>query len=624
MGGGYVAELSWEALGRFLSNPLAIEAIAAILLFVGILLVFRRIRRVAEELERRRALGDYVRGLDEFLRGDFRDAIQTLERVLERDPENVEARIALGDCYRELGDAAEAKKHHHHVHKVFGHELARNFLSLGQDELALQNYDRAVKAFERCLELAPQESDAVAGLAQAYAEGGNPLEAAGFLRQLYPEGPTQELGVAERRAAARRFAEAGAAALADGDAEHAIRLYTEALAFQPRDVRARTGLVRAAHALGDPDRARALVRKHVDALRELAQAEDVLFEPVAARPAEAGVTPEPGAAAAEAEAGTSFLPAKIEEVGGVVAAVEAKTARYECQHCGALQRDYAEQCPACGAVGTLAALTELASLYTMPVADFREAVDAVEENAAFVQGLAYRASTGDEDALRRLIELGPQVLYDIFPALRSIEARGYLGHRLAAIAAAGGGGRAARIVRECHAARTQDTATARAHDEFAAAFYLTLPEGDQETCLTSLGAARDAALAVSMADPRLPDEVRDAAARWLDENALVPVIEAVAASGDFGGVERAARLVAEWGDAAVEALEKRYFQATLLGRLFRGRKGVRRRACADVLARTGLASAAAALGKAAAKEKDPELRAHYVACRERAEQGGCA
>jgi len=128
--------VSWDDAIRLLREPWFLKTLAAAVLFFGVLLFTRRLRRVAAELERRKALADYVRGLDEFLRGDFRAAIDTLERVLERDPENVEARIALGDCYRETGDAAEAKKHHHHVHRVFGNELARNFLSLGKDELA--------------------------------------------------------------------------------------------------------------------------------------------------------------------------------------------------------------------------------------------------------------------------------------------------------------------------------------------------------------------------------------------------------------------------------------------------------------------------------------------------------
>ncbi len=58
----------------------------------------------------------------------------------------------------------------------------------------------------------------------------------------------------------------------------------------------------------------------------------------------------------------------------------------------------------------------------------------------------------------------------------------------------------------------------------------------------------------------------------------------------------------------------------LLGRLFRGAHGQRRRAAADILARTGLEAAKQALGRAAAKEKDPRLREHYTNAKQRADR----
>ena len=594
-------------------QPLVLEGILAILLFAAVLLVFRRLRLIGEELERRKALGDYVRGLDEFLRGEHRPAIATLDKVLERDPENVEARIALGDCHREVGDPAEAKKHHHHVHKVFGHAMARNFLSLGRDELALKNYDRAVEAFERTLELSPREAEAQAGLAQAYAEGGNPVEAANQLRVIYPDGPVADMGRKERRAAARRFAEAGGALLADGNAEGAVKLFTEALAFEPRSIRARTGLVRAAHELGDPKRARKLVEKHVAALKKLAADDEVLFEPASA--------PATERERAKAPPG-SFLPARIDELGLVVTQVEEHTARFACARCGKLLKAHADQCPDCGAVGTVEALPDVAALYLMPVPEFKAALDDVEENAAYVQALAHKASTGDEEAVRRLLDRGTAVFFDVFGALPAIEARRYLGVRLGTLGAS-----AAREVRQCHAVRSRLGATARPHDEFAAAYYLALPTGDAAAFLGSLGEAHDAAVAGVMADPRVPDPARDAARDRLGLRgaaAAVPVVEAVAASGDPGAVARAAELVRKGGDAAVDLLEKRYLQATLLGRLLRQAKGGRRRAAADILARTGQRSAVEALARAAAAEKDPKLRAHYVAAKGRATQGGPA
>ncbi len=589
----------WEDLAALLKQPLAAEALAGAALFVVLLLALRKTRRIAAELERRKALSDYVRGLDEFLRGDYRAAIATLERVLERDPENVEARIALGDCYREIGDAAEAKKHHHHVHKVFGHELARNFLSLGRDEIALKHYDLAVEAFERAHQLAPQESDALSGIAQAYAEGGHPVEAAERLRALYPRGPGEELDKAERRRASRRFEEAGVALFGEGDARAAVRFLTEAIAFQPGNLRARSALVRAAQALGEEGLA--LAREHLEQLRALAAREDLVFEPApAARAA-------PGGAATSPTTALALSP----NLGALVVAVEARTARYACSGCGDLLRAHATQCPKCGAVGTVHALAEVAALYTAPLPDIRGAVDEVEETAAFVHALAFRASTGDEGALQRLLAKGPGALYEVFAALPGIEARRYLGARLAAL-----GPVAAREVGECHRARP--------HPDFAAAFYLALSDGDAESFLPSLGSAQEEAVAGAMADPRLPDAVRDRAQEHLRRRglgALVPVVEAVAASADAGGIHRGASLVQSVGAAGVAELERRFLEARLLGRLF-GARGSRRKAVADMLARSGLPAAAEALGRAAAREKDAELRAHYAAARDRAGGGG--
>ncbi len=622
----------WSDFTRLLRQPLALEGLAAVAIFTVVLLLFRRVRRVAETLEKRRALADYVRGLDEFLRGDFAEAIATLERVLERDPENVEARIALGDCYRERGDAAEAKKHHHHVHKVFHHELGRNFLSLGLDELALRNFEASVEAFLLCLEHTPDERDAVAGLAQAYAQGGSPLEAARYLRQLYPDGPAPDMSRVDRREAGSRSAEAGDAALAEIDADGAVRFFTEALAFAPHNVRARTGLLRAAEALGDPERARALVEEHLGELRRMAEDEETLFEPAAARPArpdhadgspvlltESGEERTDGDAhpdAPEADEPARHLPALTENASAVVAAVESKTARYSCSACGVLARDYAETCSACGGVGTLGALDEVASLYLKPVTDLREALDEVEENAAFVQGLAHKASAGDETALDRLLELGAAAIYDLYPALSSLDGRRLLGARFAEL-----GDAAVRAVRECQEARHGALIGGRVADEFAAAFYLALPDGAGASDLANLGSTHDGVVAAVLADPRVDAATRDAALERLrprGADSVAPVVDALAGTVDGSGLDRAAALVREFGASAVAAIEKRYFQSSLLG-LRRARKGARRTA-ADVLARSGLPAAAELLGRTAAKEKDDALRAHYVACRERAER----
>jgi len=599
----------WSDLKQLMQEPQAIVALAALLIFLALWWMIRAAHRVGAELERRKGLSDYVRGLDEFLRGDFRDAIATLDAVLERDPENVEARIALGDSYREMGDAAEAKKHHHHVFKVFGHELARNFVSLGLDDLGLRHYQQAVESFEKAAEDPTQRDAALSGMARAYAIGGDAVAAAETLRRLYPDGPMEEMPHRARRDAAKRFAEAGKVELENDSAEGAIRFFTEALAFDPRSLRARTGLVRAAHALGDPERAKELVEKHLAVLRELADDENVLFEPAAASKA-APVDEEPVAAIGP---GASFLPAKVDEVGGVVAAVEQKTARYVCAQCGALHRTYADQCSVCHTVGTVEALPEVAAGYTAPVSGFRDAVDEVEENAAFVQALARKASEGDDVAVERLVGVGPSAVYEIFAVLPSVQNARLLGQRFAAVGAA-----ALAEVRRCHGARAGSMlGPGRPADEFVAAMYVTLEEAPD-----LLGRERDRALAALVADPALDAAVRDRARDFLSPRgmrALAPLVESIAATEDPGGVARAAELVGAWGAAAVADIEKTYLQSSLLGRLFKGKTGARRRVCASMLAASGVAEAAATLGRAAASEKDSALRDHYLKAKERAE-----
>jgi len=603
-----VLAISWDDLVRLLQEPWFLKGAAAVVLFGGLLLLTRGLRRVAAELERRRALADYVRGLDEFLRGDFGDAIATLERVLERDPENVEARIALGDCYRETGDPAEAKKHHHHVHKVFGNELARNFLSLGRDELALGHYDRAVEAFEKSLDLSRGERDAIWSLASAYAEGGNPIAAAEYLQRLHPDGPVAGVSATERRNAAKLLCDAAAVSLAEGNAESAVRFFTEALAFQPSDLRARSGLLRAAHALGDEERAKQIVHDQIEKLRALAEDGEVLFEAAAMAPAPMSTNPSP-------EPTGRFLPAVASDMGALVAAVETKTARYRCSSCSTLSREHATVCGHCGSVGTVDALSALNAAYLMPLANHAEAASEIEESAAYVQSLARKAAIGDEAALTRLLAMGTSALYDVFAGLPNMEARRYLGACMARL-----GPDAAREVLACHEARAAAGRGVRPHDEFAVGFFLALgDDGDQG--LARLGGAREAALAGALADPRLAPELRDRALEHLrgSGSGIVPaLVDAIATEGDADGARRAAELVRPHG---VGAIEKRYLQAKLLGR-FLGAHVSRRRAAADILARTGLPEAADVLRRAAAREKDDALRSHYAAAQLRAEKGG--
>ena len=61
---GTVIAASGEDLAQLLQEPWLLQGFAAVLLFVLALILTRGLRRVARELERRKALADYVRGLE--------------------------------------------------------------------------------------------------------------------------------------------------------------------------------------------------------------------------------------------------------------------------------------------------------------------------------------------------------------------------------------------------------------------------------------------------------------------------------------------------------------------------------------------------------------------------------
>ncbi len=618
----------WNDITTAMRDPLVLQATLSVAVFIVLLVLFRRIQRAGAELERRKLLKDYVRGLDEYLRGDHNEAIETLHRVLEEDPANIEARIAIGDCYRESGDPAEAKKHHHEVAHVFQSEMPRNYLSLGLDDLALGHHEQAVESFEKASQEEAQRADALAGMAQAYVAAGYPVEAAEALRRLYPEGPAESLNARGRRDAAQRFAEAGRTQLDKDQVEDAVLFFTEALAFDPRNLRARTGIVRAAQQLGDPERAKDLVEKHLASLRDLAADESVLFEPGAApvpaggadavesRATSATVLLAAGDDGADGADATSYLPSVAADVGGVVAAVERKTARYECAECGALLRDYDDHCPACGTLGRIQSMESMRAAYTAPIRDFKGAVDEVEENAAYVQSLAVRVSDGDDAAMQKLQAIGPSSIYEVFAVIGSVANPRLFGERVSAL-----GEVALPELRRCHAERSGSMlGPGRAADDFLASFALAF---DQDPQL--LGQAGDRALAAVLADSALKPDIRDRAQTRLQTRgigALAALVDALTAQNDPGALQRGAVVLAQWGPGTGIEIEKSYLESSLFGRLLKDRSGERRRLCADLLAASGLPEAVDVLDRAVAREKDAGLRSYYLRAKERAGAAG--
>lgn len=90
----------------------------------------------------------------------FNEAIDAYQKAIAINPKNVDVRVDMGTCYRNSGRPAEAEKEyrkaldmdpgHLQAHKNLGIVLAYD----------LQDKARAVKEFEKYLELAPNAQDA--------------------------------------------------------------------------------------------------------------------------------------------------------------------------------------------------------------------------------------------------------------------------------------------------------------------------------------------------------------------------------------------------------------------------------------------------------------------------------
>ncbi len=434
-------------------EPLAVEAFFAVVLLFLLFLLVRSLKGVAARISRRRALAQFVAGVDLFFKGEYGEAREALARVLESDPENVEARILLGDACREMGDVAEAHKHHYQVAEVFGHDLPRNRLSLGRDLLRMGKAAEAIPHLRRALEYDVGNGSVRELLLEASLEAGRLAEAVDLARGVEEEARGADRERA-RRVRARVSATAGRRLLEEGRFREAAGLLRAALRLNPTLVAPRLDLVRAAY-LGAT--ARAAEKELAGQLREMARLAGepgVVFEPPAPGAAGPGrgaaeapeVAPKrlPGgapAAALPAPGGDpGRLPARADgaapptarpspgdqipearpsvDAGALVRVLLPREGRYVCARCGRAEIRFRETCPECGGFGTLAAADDTS---LVPVADMEAVFDEIVENRAFVRSLVRRAARGDPEAADRLAAVGPRAVSGIFRELMRVE-----------------------------------------------------------------------------------------------------------------------------------------------------------------------------------------------------------
>ena len=101
--------------------------------------------------------------------GMMDEAISEYRRVLELDPDHIEAHNNLGVAYRMMGMLEEALREHERVLKLKPDDAGTHY-NLGLLYLDMEDYERAVSEFERATQLSPGYLSAYKNLGVIYED----------------------------------------------------------------------------------------------------------------------------------------------------------------------------------------------------------------------------------------------------------------------------------------------------------------------------------------------------------------------------------------------------------------------------------------------------------------------
>ena len=336
------------------SQPGVVEALLAAAVIAALWLVWWRLASLVRCASSRRALRDYLLGVEQALQGDLKGAQKRLSKVLEQDPENHYARLQLGKVLGELGRNEEAHQHHLYLQTAFAVESLENELLLARSLLEAQLPQEAAAIAERSLQRAPSNAPACRLLYRARLQLGDANGAASAGRRLLDSLNDNEERRRFRAELAQGWVTAGTQAWRANDRKRAAAAAREArlLGAAPQ-----LPLLEA--------RLRSQEKGLVAVATELAQAS----HPGALVPAVSDPVTESTAPAA--------LP--VATFAGLLA-----PSRWTCGACEAPLESEVFQCRRCGATGT-AELVEPALV--APIDSATQAMDRIDVNDAHLRRL---------------------------------------------------------------------------------------------------------------------------------------------------------------------------------------------------------------------------------------------
>jgi len=338
---------------EFLEDPVVLEIAALSILAILAMWLFFSLRASLRSLRGRRQLVDYLDGLEALLAGDPERARKRLTPVVEIDPDNLGARLALGEALYELDNPAEAHRQHIEAHQVFQAESPSVHLSLSKDLRMAGEHVDALGHLDKALEKRPRDD-------KLLQESWSLRDEMGRFEEAYAAGHllfSKRGSDVDRRRLAQTAAKAGEQALHLAHSRDAKDWFEKALHLDPENLAARRGSL-----MLDP--------------RELLSAAD-------------------------------FLPEVALLVDGKLDTSEAEPAKLERKLLSLFPE---AECPACGAARLLEVQGPCPSCESEKLPVFPESqgfgrfedpealLDEIEENRAWFERLARRCAAGEEGA----------------------------------------------------------------------------------------------------------------------------------------------------------------------------------------------------------------------------------
>ncbi|MBL8728097.1 MAG: tetratricopeptide repeat protein [Planctomycetes bacterium] len=361
-----VAPTFWSRVWALGAERGVVEILLAATVLAVVVVLWWRLARLVSGARSRRALLDYLLGVEQALHGDLQGAQKRLTAVVDADPENHYARLLLGKVLAELGEPAKAHTQHLYLQRAFGIDSPENDLMLAQSLLGAGMPAEAASAAERALQRAPERADGWEFVYRARLQSGDFDGAAvagrRLLELLRDGGRRSQLG----KDLARTLAQAGAQRLRRGDAAAATLALQQAARLHPESD------------------ALPLLSARLEAAR------DGVDRTARARLAEA---PQPGALV------VAGAPGSVTAASGLPMATLAGLtvpSRWRCRACGVPLPGALGECPRCRSRAP-GVLQEPALVTTLAQAS--HTMDAIDQNDAYVQRLV-RALLDGEGAQR--------------------------------------------------------------------------------------------------------------------------------------------------------------------------------------------------------------------------------